>query len=89
MVLHSYRRKWSASVIKVCGQMHSDTFKRRPALSFTVIFLALNNLLLLLKSFITEAQEFKADLSFKIIFMCCYAFLSDEFLFICNIIVYL
>ena len=42
--------------------MYSDAFKRRPAFSFTVIILASNNFLLLLKSFITKALEYKAVL---------------------------
>ena len=29
-------KRWSASFIKVSGRMHSDTFKKRPAFSFTV-----------------------------------------------------
>ena len=50
--------RWSASVMKVSGCLHSTMFKRRVWSSFTVR----NNfsLLLLLKHFITKALEYKA-----------------------------
>ena len=52
--------RWSASVIKVSGQMRSNSFSLQ---------------LLLLKNFITEALEYKAVLKFKNNYcMCCYAF---------------
>ena len=69
------------SFIKVSGRMRSDAFKRRPVFSFTVTISTYNNFLLLLKSFITTALEYKAILKFKTTCMCCYAFLSVEFLF--------
>ena len=55
-------RKRSTSLIKVSRQMHSDAFKRRHVFSFTVIILASNNFLLLLKRLITKALEYKAIL---------------------------
>ena len=66
--------------MKVSGQMHSDGFKRRLAFSFAVIiiFAFKNFLLLIIKSFITKALEYKAILKFKNNF---YAFLIDESLF--------
>ena len=54
----------SASVIKVSEQMHSDKFKRR--LGFTVMLLAENNFLSLLKSFINETLKYKVNLNLKI-----------------------
>ena len=50
--------RWSASVIKVSGCLHSTMFKRRVWSSLTVC----NNfsLLLLLKHFITKELEYKA-----------------------------
>ena len=50
----------SASIIKVSGRSHSDTFKRRIGFRNTVIS-AQNNLprILLLKSFSNKAMEYK------------------------------
>ena len=52
--------------IRVSGRMRSDEFKRRLGLSFTVIVLAYNNFLLLLKSFINKTPKYKANLNLKI-----------------------
>ena len=46
--------------------MHRDAFKRRLAFTFTVIILAQNNFLLLLKPFITTAVEYKAVLKLQV-----------------------
>ena len=43
--------------------MHSDEFKRWLAFSFTLIVLAENNFLPLLKSFINKTLKYKANLS--------------------------
>ena len=56
--------------------MCSNALNRRLAFSFIVIILAYNFL-----SFITKALEYIAIVKFKNIFMHCFAFLSDEFLF--------
>ena len=49
-----------------CAFVHADAFKRRLDFSYTVIISALNNnFLLLLKSYITKALEYKGDLNFK------------------------
>ena len=64
--------RWSTSVVKVSGRMHSDAFKRRLAFG-------LKQLSTVAKSFITKALECKTVLkSLKIINMHCYAFLIDE-----------
>ena len=45
--------------------MRNDAFKRRLAFSFTVIILAQNNFLLLVKPFITTVLEYKAILKLQ------------------------
>ena len=51
--------RWSASIIKVSGRMHSDKFKRRLGFSFTVIIKAKNNFQPLLKSLIKKHWSIK------------------------------
>ena len=59
----SSNKKMVALIIKVSRQMCSSAFKRRLVFRFTVIISA--NFPLLLKSLITKALEYKADLNFK------------------------
>lgn len=60
---------------------HSEDFERR--LGFITENFALNNFVLLIKSFITTVLKYKPVCILKIILvaMCCYAFLSNESLF--------
>ena len=59
---HKRTTRKTKHFIKVNGWMRSDAFKRRLTFSFTVIILAQNNFLLLLKPFITMALKYKAIL---------------------------
>ena len=53
----------SALVIKMSGQIRSNEFERQLGFSFTVIVLAQNNFLPLLKSFINKTLKYKVDLN--------------------------
>ena len=53
--------RWSASVIMVIELMHSNTFKRKLAFSFTVIGLKQLSTII----FVTKVVEYKVILKFK------------------------